>query len=232
MKKSLLSRALFVGLGAAALTRFTRSRRMYSFSGKVVVITGGSRGLGLVLARQWVARGARVVLLARDEAELRRAEADLKARGGNALGIPCDVTDRRQIEDAIRQAALHFGGLDVVVNNAGMIQVGPLEHMKAHDFEEAMAVHFFGPLHAILAALPYMKQRGGGRIVNIASIGGKRNAHGKNLCNDGLSRVDADRFATECPIQRQPSPGICMVCHYRQLAGAFDERRTRRRQNH
>jgi len=72
----------------------------------------------------------------------------------------------------MRKVADCFGGLDVLINNAGIIQVGPLEHMRFEDFEEAMAVHFWGPLHTTFAALPWLRRQGGGRIVNISSIGG------------------------------------------------------------
>jgi NAD(P)-dependent dehydrogenase (short-subunit alcohol dehydrogenase family) len=163
------------GLMARAYGAWQGHRRSgaYSFKDRVVFITGGSRGLGLVLARQLVAEGARVALLARDEAELERAAADLRARGGSVLTLPGDVTSREAIESAVARAAAHFGRLDVLINNAGIIQTGPFEHMNLRDFEQALGVHFFGPLYATLAALPHLKKRAGARIVNIASIGGK-----------------------------------------------------------
>ena len=168
-----LVRAVACGIGMAAAIRLARLRRKYSFAGKTVLITGGSRGLGLVLARQFFGQGAKVALLARDEAELQRAEADLRARGGEVLGLQCDVGDQQQVQRAIARIVDRFGALDVLVNNAGIIQVGPFEHMELRDFEQAMAVHFFGPLYTILAALPHLQRQGGGRIINIASIGGK-----------------------------------------------------------
>jgi short-subunit dehydrogenase len=112
-------------------------------------------------------------LLARDEEELHRAESDLRQRGARVFSAQCDVTNETDVHRAIEAVADHFGTIDVLVNNAGIIQVGPLEHMSVRDFEQTMAVHFFGPLHVILAALPYLQRQGGGRIVNIASAGGK-----------------------------------------------------------
>jgi NAD(P)-dependent dehydrogenase (short-subunit alcohol dehydrogenase family) len=89
------------------------------------------------------------------------------------LSVPCDIRDRAAVEAAIDQIGRQFGRIDVLINNAGIIQVGPVEHMTVADFENAMAVHMWGPLYATLAVLPYMKHQGGGRIVNISSIGGK-----------------------------------------------------------
>lgn len=145
----------------------------YDFEGKTVLITGGSRGLGLVLARGFAAEGANVAICARDPQELERARADLAARGARAFAFPCDVTDRAQVRELVDVVTRHFGCIDVLVNNAGVIQVGPLELMTLEDFEQAMAVHFWGPLYATLAVLPEMRRRRAGRIVNVSSIGGR-----------------------------------------------------------
>ncbi len=150
-----------------------RALRRMDFNGRSVVITGGSRGLGLLLARQLAEEGALVTLAARNEAELDRAQDDLAVRGARVHIVPCDVGVRGQAEQLVRAAAERHGRLDVLINNAGVIKVGPIDHMEHADFEEAMAVHFWGPLHTTLAAVPLMRQQGGGRIVNISSIGGR-----------------------------------------------------------
>jgi NAD(P)-dependent dehydrogenase (short-subunit alcohol dehydrogenase family) len=160
-------------LGAALIARRVRAARSMAFDGCSVVITGGSRGLGLLLARHFGREGARVTLAARDEAELQRARDDLAGRGIQATTLVCDVGNREDAERLIRDVVARTGRIDVLINNAGVIKVGPLDHMQRGDFEEAMAVHFWGPLHTILAAIPEMRRRGGGRIVNISSIGGK-----------------------------------------------------------
>ena len=162
------------GAGAYLAARAVYRRfNGYDFNGKTVLITGGSRGLGLVLARGFAAEGANVAICARDPRELERARADLAARGANILAFPCDVTERAQVRELVEVVSRHFGGVDVLVNNAGVIQVGPLGLMTLEDFEQAMNVHFWGPLYTTLAVLPQMRQRRAGRIVNISSIGGK-----------------------------------------------------------
>jgi NAD(P)-dependent dehydrogenase (short-subunit alcohol dehydrogenase family) len=160
------------GVGAVMGLRALR-REKPSFQGRTVLVTGGSRGLGLELARLFVAEGARLVLCAREQVELTRAKDELEASGGEVLAIPCDVTDRVQVEAMVARVHERFGPVDVLVNNAGTIQVGPLESMDERDFSEAMDLHFWAPLYTTLAVLPEMKQRGWGRIVNISSIGGK-----------------------------------------------------------
>jgi NAD(P)-dependent dehydrogenase (short-subunit alcohol dehydrogenase family) len=191
--------SMLVSIGAAAAgvvlgARAMRAARAISFDGRVVVITGGSRGLGLVIARQLAREGARIALLARDADELRRAAIDIQGHGSMPLTIPCDVGDRAQAQQAIERVAEQFGRLDVLINDAGTIQVGPAEHMTVDDFEAAMRVHFWGPLYLTLAALPHLRRsrpasprlgRGhavalraeagdrAGRIVNISSIGGR-----------------------------------------------------------
>ncbi len=156
------------------LARALRRRPPLQFRDRVAVITGGSRGLGLLMARELAAEGARIAILARDPAELDLARRELAAIGGlRVLALPCDVGNEDEVRWAIDAAAERFGRLDILINNAGIIQVGPLEHMTVEDFEEAMRVHFWGPLHATLAALPHLRKRETGRIVNISSIGGR-----------------------------------------------------------
>jgi len=159
---------------AASLGQIFGQRvELMDFKGRTVVITGGSRGFGLGMARAFADEGARLVLLARDKAELERATRDLQGRVGRSddvLAIRCDVTDEGEIGQAIARAAKHFGRVDVLVNNAGEIQVGPVEDMAVADFQEAIAEHVYAPLYA---AIPYMRKQGGGRIVNIASVGGR-----------------------------------------------------------
>jgi NAD(P)-dependent dehydrogenase (short-subunit alcohol dehydrogenase family) len=164
-----------IGFGAAVLARAVRYRRRYDFAGKIVVITGGSRGLGLVLARHFAAQGAHLALIARDSAELQRAADQVRARhpSANVVTITADVRVRAEAIRAVDETVTRYGHIDVLVNNAGIIQVGPLEHMTIGDFEDAMNTHFWGPLFMVLAAVPHLRRQGGGRIVNIASIGGR-----------------------------------------------------------
>jgi len=164
--------------GAAATLaagRMARARRAIDFAGRGVVITGGSRGLGLVMARRLAAEGARLCLLARDERELDRAKRliEEEAPGAEVLTIPCDVRRRADVRAAVAVIMDAWSAVDVLINNAGVIQVGPLDHMQHEDFENAMATHFWGPLHMTLECVPSMRRRGFGRIVNIASIGGR-----------------------------------------------------------
>jgi NAD(P)-dependent dehydrogenase (short-subunit alcohol dehydrogenase family) len=167
---------LLAGAGVGALLGVRaalRKRREFDFSGRTVLITGGSRGLGLVLARELASAGARLSICARDPQELERARADLAARGAEVLAFPCDVTERAQVQEWVRLSEERFGGVDVLINNAGVIQVAPVEVMTLADYDEAMRVHFWAPLYTTLAVLPSMRRRREGRIVNVSSIGGK-----------------------------------------------------------
>ncbi len=156
----------------AALIRLSCSPRI-DLRGKVVLITGGSRGLGLAIAREFVSKGAIVAICARNKAELDRAIVDLRGRGGEAHSFVCDVGDREQVQTMIADVTTLLGPIDILVNYAGVIKVGPVLDMQASDFEQAMNVMFWGMLNATLAVLPEMLGRGRGSIVNITSIGGK-----------------------------------------------------------
>ena len=148
-------------------------RREVSLGGRVVLITGGSRGLGLLLAKKFAGEGAKVAITARDESELAKAKAALSDYAGNVLAIPGDVTDRIQAGRIVEETVRRFGRVDILVNNAGIIQVGPAQDMTHQDFQDAMDVNFYGVLNMILAVAPQMRARKNGRIVNITSIGGR-----------------------------------------------------------
>jgi len=158
---------------AAAGMAVARARRRQDLAGQVVVITGGSRGLGLALAREFAARGCHLVLCARRSHELQNARRDLETNRGRIVTHVCDVTDREQVNQFIQEVLNEFGRIDILVNNAGAICVGPIETMTVEDFESAMDVMFWGMVYTTLAALPHFRSRRSGRIVNITSIGGK-----------------------------------------------------------
>jgi NAD(P)-dependent dehydrogenase (short-subunit alcohol dehydrogenase family) len=162
-----------VAAALVALYARTHRGRPYALRGRTVLITGGSRGLGLVLAREVARAGARVAICGRDQATLDRAREDLERRGAQVVAVSCDVTVRQDVEAMVQHVAERFGPIDVLINNAGTISVGPVETMGLEDFEQAMATNFWGPLHAIWAVLPQMRGRRDGRIVNITSVGGK-----------------------------------------------------------
>jgi NAD(P)-dependent dehydrogenase (short-subunit alcohol dehydrogenase family) len=148
------------------------SRRI-DFKDRHVLITGGSRGLGLVLAREFASENARVAICGRDETELENARAELAEAGAKVHAFVGDMTNAAQVRQLIPSIEAEGGPIDVVVNNAGLFQVGPYDSMTIDEYERAMRTHFWGPLYVIQTILPTMRARHFGRIVNIASIGGK-----------------------------------------------------------
>jgi short-subunit dehydrogenase len=162
------------GVGALLVTRAVTKRLLeYNFAGKTVLITGGSRGLGLVMAREFLRQGAKVAICARDQEELERAYQDLKQYSTQIFTIPCDVADQEYVKAMVIAVRAHFGQIDALVNNAGIITVGPAEEMTLEDYQEAMNTNYWASLYTMLAVLPEMRERGEGHIINIASIGGK-----------------------------------------------------------
>ncbi len=164
---------LLLAASALALRAFIQQKRTADLGGQVVLITGGSRGLGLALAHEFGKQGCRLALCARDADELARAQEGLRASGYEVYTSVCELTDTVQIDRLIAEITAHYGQIDILVNNAGVIEVGPVQNMQRRDFEDAMNVDFWGVLDTILAVLPQMQARKSGRIVNITSIGGK-----------------------------------------------------------
>lgn len=164
-------------IGAAALlgalhttARLWRESR-YRLEGRVVLITGGSRGLGLLLAREYARHGARLALIARSGPALDRACDELRGRGADVIGVECDVSDPSSVSAMIDSVVAKYGRIDIVVNDAGQIEVGPLESMTVRDFRDAMNTNFWGAFNVIHAAYRHLTA-GESRIVNISSVGG------------------------------------------------------------
>lgn len=166
------------GLGAAVAFNHLRSkhraiRSVGELRGKTVLISGGARGLGYLLAQEYGRWGARVWIVSRTEAEVVRAEQALRSLGCDAYGLVGDVRDPFDVRRIVSTVVEAAGGLDILVNNAGVIQATPFEHARLDDFADSLRTHLWGPLHLIRETLPVMRRRGDGRIVNIASIGGR-----------------------------------------------------------
>lgn len=172
VKSKLAWFAAGAGLFLAATAAYNELTK-FKLRGRVVLITGGSRGLGLVLARQLAAKGARLAICARSSEPLEKAKQELERWGTEVLALSVDVTNHDQVKTLIRDVVNHFGRLDVLINNAGIIQVGPQETMELKDYEEAMDTNFWAALYTMHTALPHFIKQGEGRIVNITSIGGK-----------------------------------------------------------
>ena len=165
--------ATAVGLLAYALAKPKRVRR-----GQVALITGGSSGLGLALAHRFAAAGLKLALAARSRDNLQSARDEILAGNpamheDDILLVVCDVSDKEQAAGLVQSTINTFGALDVLINDAGIIEVGPALNQPLETYERAMAVDFFGALYTTYAALPHMLQRKAGAIVNISSIGGK-----------------------------------------------------------
>jgi short-subunit dehydrogenase len=167
------------GLGCAGVRAVAaRAFQANRLRGKVIVITGGSRGLGLAMAEELGRAGAKLALCARDSEELERARNLLLQRHcvRDPKNIFLAAADLRKVEEAewlILETFRHFGRIDILINNAGIISVGPVENQTLEDFRDAMDANFFSGLHCTLAVLPEMLARHSGTIVNITSIGGK-----------------------------------------------------------
>src|SRR5437764_1410104 len=128
----------------------------FTYRDKVALITGGSRGLGLEVARQICAEGGRVALIARDAEELAHAKTDLDRFGETEiLTLQSDLLETAQIQSAVQQTLQRFGKIDILINNAGIIEIGPVEHMQLKDFDRAMRLHFWAPFILYLLVAPH-----------------------------------------------------------------------------
>jgi len=147
---------------------------MGKLDGKVALVTGANRGIGKAIARGLAREGAALITAARDGALLEEAATELREMGADVLPLPTDVTDEAQMEALFARGVERFGRLDVLVNNAGAFDGGPLDELTLEAWERVMAVNLRGPFLGTRAAMRIMKQQKGGRIINIASISAQR----------------------------------------------------------
>jgi len=152
-----------------------RHKRRIDLADRVVIVTGASSGHGFLVAQVAAERGARLVIAARRLEALEEAADELRRLGApEVLPLAVDVTDPRQVEEMVQRTVEHFGRIDVLINNAGIISVGPIETMTLDDFRTAMDTNFWGAVHATLAVVPQMRRQRFGRIGNVVSVGGRR----------------------------------------------------------
>jgi NAD(P)-dependent dehydrogenase (short-subunit alcohol dehydrogenase family) len=142
---------------------------------KVVLITGASAGIGLATARRFAAAGAKLALVARSADVLNHLAEELKSSGSDAVALPADVSDPKQVQRIIEETARHFGRLDVVINNVGQAARGTIADLNPDDFRKIFDLNVIGPLTAMQAVIPIMREQGGGLIINISSVVTKMN---------------------------------------------------------
>jgi short-subunit dehydrogenase len=170
-----VKRLIFASIAAAAIfgPRAIARIRRYDLKGRVVLVTGGGRGLGLQVAREAARRGAKLALFSRSAIELDAARHELERDGAVVVTDVCDVRDGEQVRRTVDGFSAALGPIDVVVNVAGVIEVGPVDALTMDDYEDAIQTNFLGAVRTVEAVRETMCARGSGRIVNITSLGGK-----------------------------------------------------------
>ena len=178
---------------------------------KIAVITGGSKGIGYAIAESLLKNGAKVFICARDKSELKHALEKLSAFG-RVDGEICDVRSEAQVQMMLDECVRIFGGVDILVNNAGIGIIGKtVEEMSANEFEQTLETNLFGVFYTCHHAIPLMKKRGGGYIINISSLAGQ-NAHPK------MAAYNASKFGlngfTEALMQevREHNIKVTAIC--------------------
>lgn len=145
-----------------------------NISGKTIVITGGSSGMGAAAARHLAREGANVVVAARRVERLDALVAGITRTGGQAVAVAVDVARREDLHQLVDVAVSTYGRIDVLVNNAGLMPLSPLERLKVDEWDRMIDVNLRGVLYGVAAALPYMKQQRSGQIINTACVAGHK----------------------------------------------------------
>lgn len=147
---------------------------MSEIQNKVVIITGASSGLGEATAKRLAASGAKLMLAARREDRLKELVAAIASSGGTATYLVTDVTDRAQVEALAKETLNTYGRIDVLVNNAGLMPLSPLDQIKVEEWDKMIDVNIKGVLYGIAAVLPMMRQQKSGHIINVSSVAGHK----------------------------------------------------------
>lgn len=145
---------------------------------QVVLITGASAGIGLATVRRFATAGAKLALVARSADALNHLAEELQSQGSDAIALPVDVSDPKQVRRVIKETVRHFGRLDVLINNVGQAAIGTIADLNPDDFRKIVDVNVFGPLAAMQAVIPFMREQDGGLIINVSSVVSKMNIAG------------------------------------------------------
>lgn len=170
-----------------------------NIEGKVVVITGASSGLGEATAQLLAKQGAKLVLAARRVEKIEVLADNINSKGGNAFALPTDVSVKEQVENLVTSAVDKFGKIDVLLNNAGLMPLSPMESLKIKEWEQMIDVNIKGVLYGMAAALPYMKKQKSGHIINVSSVAGHKTFPGSTVYSATKSavRVISEGFRQE-----------------------------------
>jgi len=197
--------------------------------GRSCIVTGASRGIGRETARLLCAEGASVLLVGRSEERLEIARNEAAAAGGDTATYPLDVTDKDAGRLMVEAANRHFGGLDVLVNNAGAARWRHLDDVPDEDWYAQYELNVMAPLRAMRAAAPAMAERGWGRIVNVCSTAGKRPSASMpeysvaKAAELSLSRLFADRYAKQGVLVNAICPGPVEAEMWMEPGGLLDQ---------
>lgn len=192
---------------------------------KIAVVGASSKGLGRAIALGLAQEGAKVTICARSKDVLEETAEDIrKQTGSEVLSIPTDVSQPGQVESLIDKTVSHFGGIDILVNNAGGPRAGRFDDLSAEDYETAVHLNLMSTINLCRAAVPSMRARGGGRIINLTSVSVKQPVDGLMLSNMartgviGFAKTLAAELASDKILVNNVCPGIIFTDRIKQLA--------------
>ena len=161
-----------------------RGSDMASLKNKVAIVTGGTKGIGRAIAEVLLGDGANVIICSRSQSDVEQSIEKFRSSGGERIrGIPCDVATYHQVEHLIHHAVAQFGGIDILVNNAGVGIFGNVADLTTEQWRQVIETNLTGVFYCCHAAIPYLRQRGGGYIINISSLAGKNPFKGGSAYN-------------------------------------------------
>jgi NAD(P)-dependent dehydrogenase (short-subunit alcohol dehydrogenase family) len=166
--------------------------KMFDLSGKVAIVTGAGRGIGSAIALAYAKAGASVAVASRNETELVEIVEEVTSFGGKAIAVPTDAADVKDLQNLVAKTVEQFGGVDILVNNAGKGHLyKPLLEIEDAELDAVLKLNLFGYIKLAQLCVPYMKQRGGGKIINVSSINGARPGRGLGAYNLSKSGVNS-----------------------------------------
>ena len=191
---------------------------------KVAIVTGGNRGIGVGIVRALADAGADIVIAARNAEQCEQVAAEVRAGGRQALAVATDVTQADQVQVLIDRTVAEFGGFDILVNNSGVLSISNVEELSEADFDQVLAVNVKGVFLCSKAAIPHLKQRGAGRIINVSSVAGKCGFPGtahycaSKYAVNGFTNALAKELALDNITVNAICPGIVWTYMWEQLA--------------